>query len=151
MNPLDALASNSQQVNDSLLRNYEAMPEEKRDWRPLDLGRSALDQLRECAVVNGWAAEILRSGAVPKIDFTKENEALSDPHAAIAAFRRNSGALTDAIRSLAPESFGNQVTLPWSKEPTTLFECTLLGYWNSSYHLGQISFIQTLYGDNEMH
>ena len=38
-----------------------------------------------------------------------------------------------------------------SMKPFTIAEMADYPRWNFTYHLGQIGYIQTLYGDNAMH
>jgi hypothetical protein len=40
--------------------------------------------------------------------------------------------------------------MPWGAK-MTFAELLFLNYWNLVYHQGQIAYIQTLYGDREMH
>lgn len=47
-------------------QNARAVSEDKRDWKPLDLGRSVLDQCRELAMCPTWAVDIIDSKEQPE-------------------------------------------------------------------------------------
>jgi hypothetical protein len=52
-------------------------------------------------------------------------------------------------RAFPEEMLMEDVVLPW----TTLkfVEMMAYPYWNMMYHIGQITYIQTLYGDEDIH
>ncbi len=58
----------------------------------------------------------------------------------------------ELIRSFPEERFRETQWLPFNggREHTYL-EMMEFPRWNLTYHLGQIAYIQTLYGDREMH
>ncbi|HLJ53903.1 MAG TPA: DinB family protein [Chthonomonadaceae bacterium] len=142
------------QCVEALIRNVRAMPADKADWQPLDAGRSALDQLKECAVICGLATSVLNERAFPA-DFGEQYgramAGLDTADRAIAALQANSAALDQAILAVPDADLDITVTIPWSDKPSSVAEMMFMNYWNVTYHIGQISYIQTLYGDKEMH
>lgn len=48
-----------------LITAVENLPEDKRGWSPLDKGRSALDQEAECAILNAFTVDLLKSKVFP--------------------------------------------------------------------------------------
>lgn len=144
----------NRQVSDGLARNLAAMPPEKQDWRPEESTRSALQQVQECAVINGWAAEILRTGDVPPLshdEFARKTSELDTADKAIAALRAATDDLVGVIGSLPDELLDHTIQLPWESTPVTLAEAMWISYWNMAYHTGQLAYIQTMYGDKDMH
>ena len=41
------------------------LPEEKRSWSPAETSRSAVDQIAECAILNGMTVEMITGRAWP--------------------------------------------------------------------------------------
>ncbi len=144
----------NRQAAETLARNFAAMPADKQTWRPLDQGRPALDQVVECAVTNQFAERTLRTCQIDSTAFAGYEQARAEHDTgekALAFLAETAAALADAIESFPSEHLGDPVTLPWETTPTTLAEMMLVPYWNTTYHLGQICYIQTLYGDKEYH
>ena len=140
--------------SESLIRNIEAMPTDKADWKALELGRSALNQVQECAVIAAMFAEVFSKQAIPAMEgdeFGSAMSALDTVQKAVAALRTNTEALVKAIEAFPADSLEKPTHLPWDPTPTTFAEIMFTNYWNSTYHEGQINFIQTLYGDKGYH
>ena len=138
----------------SLARALLAMPEEKQVWSPLEEGRTALNMVAECAVINRFGARVLRERVVPPLDsesYAAEVADLDTADKAVEALHSSVEELGNAIESLPNDLLETNVQLPWDEQPSTLGEATLMAYWNMVYHLGQVNYVQTLYGDREMH
>ena len=156
MSTIKQIASSmSLKAVEDLRINLEAMPADKQDWRPLDLGRSALSLVQECAVINGFFATILRDQAVPAMDwgaYKAACAALDTPEKATAALTESGTALAAAIEAFPEDRMAETVTMPFAEGMVMSFaQVMFTAYWNMTYHTGQIAYIQTLYGDNEMH
>jgi hypothetical protein len=141
-------------VVQQLIRNVRAMPEDKVTWQPLDTGRTTLSQLQECAIICGFTIQTLKTHAIPA-DFQeaygKELGEIDTTDKAAARLEERASELSAVILSMPDSDLEKTVQLPWSPEPASLAEMMFMNYWNTAYHIGQISYIQTLYGDNEMH
>ena len=128
-----------------LIQAALALPEDKRDWQPLEKGRSALSQLAECAVMNTLAAKIVRAGAYQESLTAEWGEmlpTLDTPDKAIAKLREGTAALASAVREAPDVNLGNEISLPWTT--ATLAQFFQMPLWNMSYHEGQITYIKTL-------
>jgi uncharacterized damage-inducible protein DinB len=140
---------------ENIVINFDAMPAERQDWKPLDVGRSALSQVQECAIINPFFAAILTTQTVPAMEgeaYAAAKAALATPEAARAALAASADTLQAAIEAFPDEKLGETVTLPWGEGMVMTFgQIMLAPYWNMTYHQGQIAYIQTLYGDSEMH
>lgn len=139
-------------------RNAKAVPADKLEWKPLDNGRSVLDQCRELAMCPTWAYDII-SGA-PQPEWNEE---------AVAAMQAEQAQWTTAedcervcnerleklfelYRNMPDERLSETKWLPYDGgRDFTMPEMMDYPRWNFNYHLGQIAYIQTLYGDKEMH
>jgi hypothetical protein len=145
----------TREVAEALARTASAMPPDKQTWKPLDAGRTALDQVQECAGICYFAAQILQTRAVPPMDpdqmaqFKAENDTMEK---ALAALKAGTETYMSAIEAFPPEHLEETITLPFGAGYVRTFaQFMFLNYWNMVYHIGQINYIQTLYGDKEMH
>ena len=130
---------------EDLIQVALALPEDKREWQPLEKGRSALSQLAECATMNTLAAKIVRAGAYQESLMAEWGEllpTLNTPDKAIAKLREGADALASAVRASPEADLGNEIRLPWAT--VTLAQFFLMPLWNMSYHEGQITYIRTL-------
>lgn len=60
--------------------------------------------------------------------------------------RANTETLCETIQNLSDDDLSQMVVAPW-EQPYTIAQAMFLHYWNTVYHLGQVAYIQTLYGD----
>ncbi len=155
MRTVQALAAKStRDVAVGLARTFSAMPSDKQAWSPLDLGRTALNQIAECAVINAYGAQTLRDRAAPPFEgnaYQQACAALDTVEKAVAALSDSTKELSAAIETLPDDQLETKIQFPWDSEPSTLAEAALIPYWNMTYHIGQINYVQTLYGDKESH
>ena len=144
---------------ESLFRAARAMPPDKLTWKVLDQGRSALDLLRECAQSPQWFGSMLKHQA-PTPEFTKTDMAASQKQReqwksatdCEKACKDSSESLYAVIKSFPDKDLAKEIKLPWGENfIASMADIAMFQYWNLVYHLGQINFIQTLYGDKEMH
>ena len=138
----------------SLQSNALAIPADKVTWKPLEMGRSVLSQIVECALITGYAANILSALKMQDHDEASHAQAkaeLDTIEKALAALQANTDKLVAVIEAFPTEELDNTLQLPWLPEPQSFAKLLLMSYWNNVYHIGQIAYIQTLYGDKEMH
>ena len=139
---------------DTLVRNVRAMPADKVAWQPIEKGRTALSQLQECAIISGFTTYTLQNHALPA-DFNeaygREMGEIDTVDKAIARLEERTSALVKVIDAFPDTDLEKTVKMPWMEQPSTLAEVMFMTYWNVVYHVGQVSYIQTLYGDKEMH
>jgi|YelNatPaOPRAMG01_1025707.scaffolds.fasta_scaffold05406_10 hypothetical protein len=139
----------------TLIRTLKAMPQEKIEWKPQEHGRCALEQIVECGRTNMLVAQILNEHGMPPLDPEDIRQAhmrYDSLPKAIAALKDGTQSLLDAIESFSDRYLNDEVTMPFGGGTTKkYYEIMFMPYWNMTYHLGQINYIQTLYGDKEMH
>lgn len=145
----------TQRILEDLFVAARAMPPEKLEWRPLEMGRSALDQLQECAQALQFAPAMIRNegSLVLTPEFLEQARQERRTWTALEVCeqhaRANALVFYEAVRALPDSSLPQLVELPFG---TFRMSEILFGqYWNMLYHYGQINYIQTLYGDYEMH
>ncbi len=150
-----AAAMMTAKASENLAANIEAMPADKQDWKPVEGTRSALSQIQECAVINPFFASILRDRAVPEMkpgEYEATCARLDTVKKAVGALSEATKGLVAAIEAFPEELLGDSITLPFGPGlPMTFEQVMFAAYWNMTYHQGQIAFIQTMYGDHEMH
>ncbi len=155
----DQVVQMTQRAVETLFRTARAMPADKLTWKPLDNGRTALDQLQECAQVPTFFKAILEQKKAP--------EGVDEKYFEEARKRRqqwktldeceqkcleHSKQLFEAIGKLSDKDLQLKIKLPFGKkEERSLADLAMAHYTNTSYHTGQINYIQTLYGDHQPH
>jgi hypothetical protein len=135
-----------------------AVPEDKVDWKPLDAGRSVLDQCRELAKCPDWCYTIISGEPEPEWNEEfmaaqkAEMEAWKTVEDCEAECERRLDRLCALFGAMPDERLSETKWLPYDGgRDFAMPEMMDYPRWNFNYHLGQISYIQTLYGDKEMH
>ncbi|MFM9872300.1 MAG: DinB family protein [Fimbriimonadaceae bacterium] len=150
----DFIADETMRATEGLIHQTTRMPDGKSDWKPLDEGRTALDQVAECALICGAMVKVLEEFRMPDFtpemmeEFERKKSALS-LESAIDLLRQNSAVLGEAIRAVPDEKLAEEMSF-WGPEKWTVAAVMNYHNWNLVYHTGQVSYIQTLYGDKGM-
>lgn len=154
----ETAATLAQQAADKLVKNLHAMPADKQQWKPPSDGRSAHDQVLECAVMNGMAAKILNDQAFPNFEtmdwggmFAKAAAENDTVEKLLGTLEKSTADLIAATKAFPADKLGESVMVPFDGSTRTWAEVIFFPYWNMTYHEGQINYIQLLYGDKEFH
>ena len=144
-----------------LLNTFNAVPDDKLGWKPLDNGRSALDLAGDAAQVPLLAIQLLQlapDATVPpmreafaKMSAERVNWTKAD---VIEHLEANCTALTTVIKSLSDEDLARPLSIPMGPEFTMtlpLAGWAMMAYRSYISRFAQINYIQTLYGDFEGH
>jgi len=128
------------------------MPPARFRWQPQvdggPPGRSASQQLGECAVMNAWAASCLRERRLLSLDISElANARLVNQDFEAALARLNASALELATESAAllENEWSRRTQFPFTQAACTWSEFLDFFIWNMAYHTGQVNYIQTLY------
>jgi hypothetical protein len=145
----DHLADSVLQAAEDLKTALMRVPEDKRTWSPLDQGRTALDQVAECALLDGYTASVVSTKKWPEdfdieVFFRDKAALITDQAAVLARLEENATQLASAIRAVANEDLDTEIATPWGA--MTLLKIANMSYWNMSYHQGQINYIASLVG-----
>lgn len=152
----DQLIHDTQSAIDSLFKAARAMPADKLAWKVDDKGRTALDLCAECAQMIPMTIGMLELKAMPPMD----EGAMEQMNAERAAWsladcervcRESSEKLFAVLRGYTDEDLAKPIALPFGDKDWRMSDVASYPLWNLTYHLGQIGFIQTLYGDHEMY
>ncbi len=127
----------------------KAMPEDKYDWKPEPTSRSARELVIESVTMLVNTASLLHNRVMGDYEVAlEENGKLSLVDLEEKALQ-DAQTLYAAIRAFPDSDLNTTVELPWMT--STFFQVMSYPYWNLMYHAGQVNYIQTLYGDTEMH
>ena len=139
-------------------RYAKSVPEDKLNWKPLDLGRSVLEQAQELAKCPDWAIEVMTGQGMELEagDTAAEEMASWDTVEKCEAACMEKLAHFFALVTAYPDSkLEETIDLPFGEDGAdrTFTMAEMMDYprWNATYHQGQIAYIQTLYGDNDNH
>ena len=144
----DWQAQTCEQIAGALAHWLKTTNPDKLDWCPevKGKGRSAYEQVYECAGVNRRFAAILKgeeAGQRPeKHTYASADQAADDLTASAKE-------LANAIRNLDSEALTRKYNSPFGEVPGAV----IIGIptFNMNYHGGQVNFIQLLDGDPEFH
>jgi uncharacterized damage-inducible protein DinB len=149
MNPVvSEIVRNTRMSAYFLTQSAESMPDEKFDWVVGEKSRSARQLVQELIVFPDWIKNCINAGGMGA--FPERSEFPADRAALMAEFQRVTDEFCAYIEGMDAASLAKSTPMPWNPDATAM---GLLGYheWNNTYHLGQLNFIQTCYGDEEMH
>lgn len=140
------VARNTVKAAENIITVANSLPVDKRNWRPNDKGRSAVDQLAECALTNQFTIELIKNGTWAISDWDEwekvKNELAGDWDKTIALLKEQTQLLADEINKLPTDTLDQAVVMPW--ETTDMSNVINYCVWNMSYHEGQITYITTL-------
>lgn len=150
-NPFSAfIARATAKAADDLVAAFERIPEDKRDWSPMGDARTALDQVAECAMLNGSTADLIRSRTWPEdFDMSQYFEAKAKVVAmgwpAIQGMlKENTAKAVAAASELSADDLTGSINMPWG--PMTVEQIASYPFWNMCYHEGQINYIASMLG-----
>lgn len=148
MNYVDALEAWMDNGTNDLWRNVKAMPEDKLTWKAAETSRTARELIEELVYVMPYNITVAKTLQEPKgeMDTSLGDKSLAELEKQHRAYIKE---FIAAVREFPEEKLHEKMTLPWGE----MFYLDILSYpyWNLMYHIGQIAYIQTLYGDKEMH
>ena len=154
----DYLIEVTRAAADEAFRYAKSVPEDRLDWSPEGQGRSVLNLCRELAMCPTWCQEVITREGPPEWSEEKaaaikaEQEQWKTVDDCRAECDRRLEALFGFFRGLSDEDLGRTKWLPYGGgRDFTMPEMMDYPRWNFNYHCGQIAYIQTLYGDKDMH
>lgn len=155
MKAQEVIAEETSRAMEGLLRQARRVPADKLTWSPMDLGRSVLNQVAECAVIPGYMPTLLETFKSP--DFNEESmkayraavESIKTLDEAESLLRKNTAAAIEAILKVPDDKLALEIQF-FGPKPWKIHSIMNSHAWNMHYHTGQICYIQTLLGDKEM-
>lgn len=131
------------------------VPEDKLGWAP-EGGRSVLSICRELAWTPTWTLAAFNQNPEDWTEEDRKNyqqieQAWKTVGDCEAKFNSTFPALETFFRGMSDEDLSRTKWLPYNGgRDHTWLEMTDYPRWNCTYHLGQICYLQTLYGDKDM-
>ncbi len=143
----DYLVTATHKAAADLATAFLRLPEDRRGWSPEGKGRTALDQVAECAVLNGYTAELIQTrtwqpdwfGTFPA---AKAEAAAQDWDMLHARLLEGTARVADAIAAVPDEALADEIQL--FGRTMGMAEILARSYWNMTYHEGQISYVGSL-------
>jgi hypothetical protein len=118
----------TQRAAEDLTAAVNATRPDRLDWKPLDRGRTVLDQLAECAMANLKWANILQARAYVRLrpEVLAGFSELTTRELAIAKLHETTAALVTAILALPDDQIETEIETPWG--PYSLADGCLHAY-----------------------
>ena len=142
------LATATQEAATELETALLRLPEDKRNWSPMGVARTALDMVAECAILND-ITDIVQSRTFPAdFDFAAlgraKSELSQDWNALRSVLHENTSRAVAAIPTVPADDLSIEIEMPWGS--VTLAQVISYPYWNMSYHTGQINYLASMLG-----
>ncbi len=143
----DYLVTATHKAAADLAAAFLRLPEDRRGWSPEGKGRTALDQVAECAILNGYTAALIQTrtweaGWLAAFPAEKAEAAAQDWETLHARLQESAARVAAAIAAAPDEALADEIQL--FGRTMTLAEILARSYWNMTYHEGQISYIGSL-------
>lgn len=143
------LADATKKAAAKLAEAYVSLPEDKRHWRPAETARPAIDQVAECAILNGYMANLLQTrkwldGQYEQFFVAKAELVAQGWEEIHPRLVESAGRVASAIAAITDADLTDEVETPWSKQ--SVAELMTYPHWNMNYHEGQINYIASLLG-----
>lgn len=143
---------------EGFLNALSHVPDDKLDWTPTPTAKSAIRIAAHTAIYAGNFAKMIRDRKLPFGDeipeFVARNQAaevaLTSKAEMEQVFRQNTDEVIAALDTLTPEDVELvlDTSLGWTVPMTRLMN---LPGWHATLHTGQIDFLQTCWGDQEVY
>lgn len=161
MSRMDLIESAKQRAVSNMeffLRNFSHVPDDRLNWTPTPTSKSALRIAAHTALYAGRFASMIRDRKLPTPDNLEdwlaernaEEIAITSREEMERVFREGTAAVLEALDGLTLEDL--ELTLDsgqgWTAPMTQLIA---LPGWHATLHAGQIDYLQTCWGDQEIY
>jgi hypothetical protein len=140
------------EISKIYVTDFGFIPEDRQTVSPMGKARNPVDFTAECAGFNLWVARIFtgESSDTGQEERKAYLASLTTGAKALDALNESVLALTAAIAATPDDDLGREISMPWGA-PAKLHEAASMAAGHMMYHLGQINYIQSLYGDDQNH
>lgn len=159
MNEAIALAKKAAVDNTEIfLRNFSKVPEDMLTWSPAPTAKSALRIAAHTGLYMSRFAGMIRDRKLPQVDNLEawlaqrnaEETAITTREEVEQAFRSGTEEVLTALDGLTAEDVEGSLDSGQGWSMSMKFLMNLPG-WHTSVHLGQIDYLQTCWGDQEIY
>lgn len=147
------LITNIENTLKTYVKDIGHLPADKLDVCPMGKARTPIDFTVECAGFNLVVAAAIcgEAGAMPGSEERKAYIASLDTgEKAIGGLEESVGKIVAGLNAASDDDLLREVTMPWGST-SLVHEAVNMATVHMAYHLGQINYIQSLYGDDKMH
>lgn len=146
------LIINLENTLDTYVKDFGYLPQDKLDACPMGKARTPLDFTVECAGFNLLVAAMIgEAGAMPGSEERKAYLAsLDSGEKAMTGLKESVAKITASLKAASDEDLLREVAMPWGST-SKVHEAVHMATVHMAYHLGHINYIQSLYGDDQMH
>jgi len=158
---MDAIVLAKQQAQANMemfLRNFSHVPDDKLDYRPTPTSKSPLRVAAHTALFSGRFAAMIRDRKLPAPDTMDEwvaqceaeEAAMTSRDQVVTAFRAGTAEVIAALDDLTPEAVAIELDSGqgWTM---TMGQLIRLPGWHATLHTGQIDYLQTCWGDQQVY
>ena len=133
-----------------LLMDLQFIPDDKLDWTPMGKAKTPEAIAVECAGAYRWMAAMLRNDEGANQLWGDIAELRPGTREGIVKLLEEGWEdLAGALDSLEEAQLAEKRQVFWGEE--TVGNLLVMAQWHSTYHSGQLNYIQTMLGDMEMH
>jgi uncharacterized damage-inducible protein DinB len=150
--PIGQAKALTQMVAARMRSALRATPDDKLQWSPSDTARNTLHIVGHICAANKAIAATLRGEPMPAMTLSEIPHSeipLKDRSEAESELEAGVSALLAALDEMTADRLASQVATPFGMMPMTTL-ITIPGY-HMMGHLGQVDYLQTIWGDWEMH
>jgi len=140
------------------LKVFSFVPDDKLTWTPTPTAKSAIRIAAHTALYAGRFARMINDRKLPSSDNlpewlaqrNAEEAAITSRTEMESIFRKGIDEVIAALDSVPPEAIGTSLEsgLGWSMPMTDLMN---MPGWHATLHAGQIDYLQTCWGDQEVY
>lgn len=150
----DHLRAQTERAHRLLTNDLKAIALDRQNASPGGVARPALHIVAECAMVNAFIADYLRTGTAAPRPSPEEREtrlrSFDTAEKALACLDQATQNLLQTIEALDESTLGEISDQPLGR-PVTRFALAELPSVHMMYHDGQLNYLQTLHGDSVNH
>jgi hypothetical protein len=140
------------------LRNFSKVPDDKLTWTPTPTSKSAIRIAAHTALYMGRFAQMIRERKLPAVDNldewiaqrNAEEEAVTCREDVERIFREGTEEVLVALDSITPDALAMELDSGQGWSLPMSYVMTMPG-WHATLHTGQIDYIQTCWGDQEIY
>lgn len=143
--PLETIARQTEWAGKNTAHNLGFLPEDKLGWKPAPTAKSALEIVNHVGGFTLGMVHVAREGAWTDPDF----QPATNLKEAQELIERAATEYAAALREVNPSRLGESITLPFGTYPA--YQVFSMPQVDLIHHHGQIAYLQTLLGDEEMH
>lgn len=153
----DLIIEENTDATEAFFHAVRKIPADKLNWKPTDSARSALEIAKEVALSTYWPMGLMTPGTkfemTPEImaEFTQRRDAIQSLDEAESVAKAGLEALNKEVATIPDEHLTQTMWMPFGKSNDwPIHKVAGIYASNARYHIGQINYIQTCYGDMSM-